>query len=635
MKAAKKWLYALAAALLVTAVIGLGALQRVDRWAQDAICQQPGVPSPEIIIIGIDEEALTALGPYQTWDRNIMAAALEALAADPENKPAVTCVDILYAGSTDPAADERLAAAAANLGNVVTASMAEFEDRITWQNGHAVALETAATNLVQPYDGLRQCTIQGHINVMADTDGILRHSLLYVETGSGRVYSMAAEAARYYLSRKGETLQLPPASASGQIYVPFSGHPGAYSDGVSLNWLLNGEVPPEYWAGRIVLIGPYAPAMQDAYFTAMDKGEQMNGVEFQANLIQSLLEGRCLTEVPDRPQLAVLFALCLAAAFLFLRLKVGPGGAVCLGLVLLGIGGAWGLSRLGYVTHVLWIPAGVLILYILAILLHYLQAARERQALALEKERLDTELDLATRIQESAIPQQFPAFPEQTAFDICASMKPAREVGGDLYDFFMIDPDHLCVVIGDVSGKGIPASLLMMVAIALIHHVAMTEQSPAKILQSVNNEICIRNPEEMFVTVWLGVLELSTGRLTAANAGHEYPALKQAGEGFEILKDRHGFVLGGMSGVKYREYELQLQPGAKIFVYSDGVPEAQNTEKAFFGTERMLAALQQNENGTPQEILAAVDRTIRDFVGSEPPFDDLTMLCLQYNGKNG
>ena len=172
----------------------------------------------------------------------------------------------------------------------------------------------------------------------------------------------------------------------------------------------------------------------------------------------------------------------------------------------------------------------------------------------------------------------------------------------------------------------------MMLSSALIHHVAMHEISPAKILTAVNAEICSRNPEEMFVTVWLGVLELSTGLLTAASAGHEYPALKQADGHFELVKDRHGFVVGGMDGVHYRDYTLQLTPGAKLFVYTDGVPEATNAANEMFGTERMISALQESENESPEVILSSVSRSVGAFVGTAQQFDDLTMLCVAYHG---
>ena len=632
-KKAQPYLIALAAALLATAIIGWGALFRVDKWAQDWLYQHPGVTSGDIVIIGIDDEALDILGPYNTWDRNVMASVLEALAADPENKPAVTAIDVLYAGNTSPEADDRLAKAAAELGNVVTACMAQFGTSITWENGRAVDKNDAAViGFEQPYDALRSVTTQGHINAMTDTDGVMRHALLYVEPEEGRTYSMAHEAARLFLEKQGKTLRDPAVGGTGLFYVSFTGKPGDYSDGVSLAWVMEGDVPSGYWADKIVLIGPYAPALQDAFFTSIEKGTQMYGVEFQANVIQSLMEGSYKNEVSDRIQLIVLFVLCAVAMALFLKLKTLWGGAVCFGLILVSAGSTFLLFHFGLITHPLWIPAAVLALYLGAVGVHYAQAARERQKLALKNERITAELSLATRIQANSLPKVFPPFPDRKEFDLYASMTPAKEVGGDLYDFFLIDDDHLCLVIGDVSGKGIPAALFMMVASSLIYHAAMKETSPAKVLTLVNEQICSRNPEEMFVTVWLAVLEISTGKLTATSAGHEYPALKKAGESFELFKDRHGVAVGAMDGVRYREYTIDLEPGAKIFVYTDGVAEATNSSEELFGTDRMIAALHNGENGTPQDVLRAVKAGVDEFVGKAPQFDDLTMLCLEYMG---
>ena len=634
MKKAVQYLYPIAVVLLVTAIIGVGALQRVDKWVQDWLFQRPSMTSSDIVVIGIDETALSELGPYNRWDRTVMASALEALAADPDNLPAVTAIDAIYAGNTSPEADARLAEAAQALGNVVTATVADFGERITWENGRAVSVDASAVvDYDQPYDALRDVTVQGHTNAMYDLDGVMRHALLYVEPEGERVCSMACEVARMYLEQQGEELELPRVNATGHFYVPYTAKPGGYYDGVSIASLIRGEVPAEYWAGKIVLIGPYAAALQDAYFTPMDKGMPMYGVELQANVIQSLLERNFKSEVSALPQWIALTILCAVAAALFLRMKVGPGGAVCAGFIVLGILASILLYRLaGLVTHPLWLPIGALALYILAVADHYVRAARERQALAKEKERIAAELALATRIQASALPKEFPPFPDRKEFDIYASMTPAKEVGGDLFDFFMIDDDHLGVVIGDVSGKGVPAALFMMVSMALLRHVAMRDTSPAKVLQAVNAEICARNPEEMFVTVWLSVLEISTGKLTAANAGHEFPAVKAADGSFDLLKDKHGFVIGGMDGVRYREYSLQLEPGAKVFVYTDGVAEATNASEELFGTERMIEALRGSENGSPEEILAAVNHSVEVFVGDAPQFDDLTMLCLQYNG---
>ena len=254
------------------------------------------------------------------------------------------------------------------------------------------------------------------------------------------------------------------------------------------------------------------------------------------------------------------------------------------------------------------------------------------QAATAEKERIGTELSLAARIQASMLPSVFPAFPDRTEFDIYASMDPAKEVGGDFYDFFLVDDDHLCMVMADVSGKGVPASLFMMASKIILQSVAMLGRSPAEILTKTNEAICSKNEAQMFITVWLGILEISTGRLTAANAGHEYPVFKKPDGRFELFKDKHGFILGGMDGMVYREYELQLEPGSKLFLYTDGVPEATGAGNELFGKERMLAALNEEPDGTPEQLLKNVRRSVDAFVKDAEQFDDLTMLCLEYRG---
>ncbi len=246
-----------------------------------------------------------------------------------------------------------------------------------------------------------------------------------------------------------------------------------------------------------------------------------------------------------------------------------------------------------------------------------------------EKERASTEMNLAARIQMSMLPDRFPAFPERSEFDIYASMDPAREVGGDFYNFFLIDEDHLCLMIADVSGKGVPAALFMMASMIILANNARMGKSPAQILSDTNASVCSHNSEEMFVTVWLGILEISTGRLTAANAGHEYPVLKTPDGPFALLKDRHGLPIGAMESARYREYELQLEPGAKLFVYTDGVPEATDADKALFGVERMIAALNEAPEAGPEQILQNVRRAVDGFVRDAEQFDDLTMLCFE------
>jgi sigma-B regulation protein RsbU (phosphoserine phosphatase) len=261
----------------------------------------------------------------------------------------------------------------------------------------------------------------------------------------------------------------------------------------------------------------------------------------------------------------------------------------------------------------------------------YISEEKRRPA---ENERSGAELSLATRIQADMLPNIFPAFPEHTEFDIYATMDPAKEVGGDFYDYFLIDEDHLCMFIADVSGKGVPAALFMMASMIILANNAQMGKTPAQILHDTNAAICANNREEMFVTVWLGILELSTGKLTAANAGHEYPAIKKPNGSFELLKDKHGFVIGGMDGAKYKEYEINMEPDTKLFVYTDGVPEATSADKELFGTDRMLDALNAARDASPKEILENVRKSVDGFVKDAEQFDDLTMMCVEYKGDS-
>ena len=251
-----------------------------------------------------------------------------------------------------------------------------------------------------------------------------------------------------------------------------------------------------------------------------------------------------------------------------------------------------------------------------------------------EKERINSELEMASRIQASMLPDTFPAFPDRKEFDIFAAMDPAREVGGDFYDFFMIDDNHLGIVIADVSGKGVPAALYMVTAMNIIRGQVLLGEAPGKALADTNTTLCSNNRMDMFVTAWVGVLEISTGRMTTASAGHEFPAFYHASSGkYELLQDKNGFVLGGIEGVRYRECTLTFSPGDKLFLYTDGVPEATDSGQVLFGTDRMMASLNRTGGASPRETLEMVRADVDAFVGEAEQFDDLTMLCLEYKGS--
>lgn len=253
-------------------------------------------------------------------------------------------------------------------------------------------------------------------------------------------------------------------------------------------------------------------------------------------------------------------------------------------------------------------------------------------ALTAEKERISAELNVATQIQADMLPRIFPAFPDYEEFDIYATMSPAKEVGGDFYDFFLVDDDHIALVMADVSGKGVPAALFMVIAKTLIKNHAQLGESPAEILKNVNEQLCEGNEAELFVTVWLAVIEISTGKGVAANAGHEHPALRRANGNYELVIYRHSPAVATMEGMRFREHEFELHPGDSLFVYTDGVAEATDNNLQLFSTDRMLTALNRNPAAAPEELLKNVRYDIDTFVGDADQFDDITMLGFHYKG---
>ena len=249
-----------------------------------------------------------------------------------------------------------------------------------------------------------------------------------------------------------------------------------------------------------------------------------------------------------------------------------------------------------------------------------------------EKERIGAELNIATQIQADMLPRIFPPYPDRKEFDLYATMAPAKEVGGDFYDFFLIDDDHIALVMADVSGKGVPAALFMVIAKTLIKNRAQMGGTPGEILHDVNEQLCEGNEAELFVTVWLAIVEISTGKGIAANAGHEHPAIMRAGGGFDLSIYRHSLVVGVMEGAKYADHEFELHPGDCLFVYTDGVAEATDSSNELYGTDRMLEALNREPDEAPGKIIANVNEGINEFVKDAEQFDDITMLCFRYFG---
>ncbi len=279
-----------------------------------------------------------------------------------------------------------------------------------------------------------------------------------------------------------------------------------------------------------------------------------------------------------------------------------------------------------------------LILFVMVAIICAMIAERGRMAIYAQKaetektQRIATELNLASSIQSNVLPNIFPVFPERKEFTLHASMTAAKEVGGDFYDFFLVDEDHMAIVMADVSGKGVPAALFMMVARTLIKNRSMMGGTPSEILHDVNNQLCEGNVAELFVTVWLGILEISTGKGLAANAGHEHPAICRHGGEFALIQYRHSPAVAAMEDMNFKEHEFVLEPGDTLFLYTDGVAEATNSANVLFGTDRMLDSLNKDPDALPEQILSNVLEGIGAFVQGTEQFDDITMLAIKYFG---
>ena len=261
------------------------------------------------------------------------------------------------------------------------------------------------------------------------------------------------------------------------------------------------------------------------------------------------------------------------------------------------------------------------------------QYIKDLTTMTAEKERISAELDVAKHIQSSMLPCIFPPYPDRKEFEIYATMQPAKEVGGDFYDFFMVDDEHLAIVMADVSGKGVPAALFMVIGKTLIKDHTNSSSDLGDVFSEVNNMLCESNSEGLFITAFEGVLNLKTGEFRYVNAGHEPPFIAHAGDKFSVYKIRPGFVLAGMEDIRYKSGTLQLNPGDNIFQYTDGVTEATDADNKLYGMERLENVLNANLGRSPNDILPAIKKDIDQFVGNAPQFDDITMLCLEYKER--
>lgn len=373
---------ALLAVLAMTLFCASGILNKADQALSDLWYQEAQASAGDVVLVEIDQTALEAYGPFQDWDRTIMADAINALNQSEDCRPAAIGIDVLYSGQSNPEEDAALAEAAGRYGNVVMSVAGEYKSGIREdENGEFYYDDLYIDRLDEPFEELKNVTKQGHINTMYDTDGIIRHHLweLHLEDGT-IVPSFPYVLAAMYLEYYGEEgIQTPPMDSNGFWYLPFTGEPGDYSEAISIFDVIEGNIPPEYFADRIVLIGAYTAGLQDSYVTAMDHAVPMYGMEYQANVIEAMLYGNYKEEVGDLVQLAGLAVLLIVCLWGMWKRPVVPSTILWL-VVSLGYLGIckWAYEEQGLVLRVLWIPFSVTVFYVGSIAINYIWSVLEK-----------------------------------------------------------------------------------------------------------------------------------------------------------------------------------------------------------------------------------------------------------------
>lgn len=371
------------AALVLTGLAGSSILSSLNNTLSDTLYQQPQALDGNVILVGIDQRAVEDLGRFQDWGRDVLAQAIEALNADPENRPAAIGIDVLFTGDTDPELDAYLAEAAGAYGNVVTATTATFGSQpVENEDGTFYVDDFFVLSYEEPYEALKQATRQGHINAMLDHDGILRHALFQVNLPDGTpVPSFHSQLYRMYAEHVGLDPDVrPPMNSRSIWYVPFSAMPGGYDEGISVADLLDGSVSSDAFADKIVIIGPYTIGLQDSYLTAIDHASYMYGMEYQANAIDALIRGEFKTEVPELPQQLILFTVSLLCLLWFWSRRVLWATLTWLGLSAGWVGICAAAWEMGYVLDVMYLPLSVTVLFVVTVALNYI-----REALAKKK----------------------------------------------------------------------------------------------------------------------------------------------------------------------------------------------------------------------------------------------------------
>jgi adenylate cyclase len=610
--------------------------------------------SAPAMIVAIDERALDARGQWP-WPRTVMAELMRAILAA---QPAAVGVDLFFAepDRASPTGDAALAEAIDGEKVVLGIAGLEYRDRRFPFPPPAAPVRIAAKRelLLRRYDGQLQSRPEisraaaGRGLISSDAKGVVRRVPLIARIGQVLVPSLSVEMIRVAIDapllrladRGGEYLELGignvtvPLQSDGSMYIYFGHEDGLRR--VSAEEVLSGSVSPEVLQDKLVLVGITGLGLLDYQVTPL--GERIPGVEVHAQLIEQMFDRNYLRRPTGAAWLEAGLLLVGGALLVLWVPAVRPWMSASLLVAVLAVLIALGLAafRAGYLIDVAAPAIGTAVLFAGLLASTLAEADQQRRLLREEQLRVAGELEAARRIQMGLLPAPRELFAHERRFTLDAHLEPARTVGGDFYDCFMLDENRLFFLVGDVSGKGLAASLFMALAKSLLKSIALRGSGePAEVLHAANAEIGRDNPESLFVTVFAAVLDARTGRVRYCNAGHEPPVLGQPAEAPQRLSESAGPPLCVIAEFPYERGEFELRPGGWLCTVSDGVTEAMNPRGELFGAPRLLAALAASASSEPQAVLATVREDVRRFAAGAEQSDDVTLVCVRWNGASG
>jgi serine phosphatase RsbU (regulator of sigma subunit)/CHASE2 domain-containing sensor protein len=673
-------IYDLVAPVALALVMGLCAgtslLERLENITMDlrfrARASQDPPADSRLLLVGIDEDSLDRFGRWP-WPRERHGDLCKLLAV---NDPGAVAFDLLFTEPGKPEDDAYFAESVQTLPCLVTGALADDEpssiptDTIRTKpirsiHGDRKAIAGKAGALL-PFPALGAISWMGFINSPpSEVDGVRRRVPLLYRVGEEVYPSLALQTLLLFWKiapdqvevRLGQSIELPspdgkkriPITTSGELwlnyrakenylYCPYRKLMEALYRDATGEEALPANVPGV--KGKMVFIGQVEPGLSDLGPSPLEPTSPL--VLTWLNALNSILKNDYLRIVPLLPWPLVVWVIAAWSTLLGLRNEhILRSLLLPVAIISLYVGVAFALFTLRSIAIPIAVPVlGFAIIHVGKVSTEWIEEVFAERRMSAElartteaKKLLEQELGIAREIQMSTLPQVFPPFPDRPEIDLHAIMIPAKYVGGDLYEFFFVGDNKLFFVIGDVSGKGVPAALFMTMALAVIRSHVIAGRSPSETLRRSNNVLALRNERCTFVTIFCGLLDTETGTVRYANGGHNPPVLMD-GEGGVTFLEAEGTAIGAIEDLEFEERELVLKPDQGLFLYTDGVTEAIDHREELFSDERLLNALKVRHRAfTAEQVLARVNRQLTEFVGDALQFDDITALALFYRGK--